>query len=119
MRYQGPPIPLTKLSVVFGDGHRLVKCPINARSTKESATRIVSSGGKVTTGTSSILLTNFDGTSMVVFFLYEPTSLANSSVSFGVEEEVPDPPSLGVIDSYIDLIQINLHHVYFTEVSLY
>ena len=54
----------TQLSVDFGEGQSPVNCPIRARSARERATHIVSSGGRATSGTSSILLTNFGGSLM-------------------------------------------------------
>ena len=65
---------------------------------------MVSFGGKDTIGTSLILLTKFDGALLVFFFLYEATSLAKLTISVGIDEEVLDPPSLGAIGSYVDLI---------------
>ena len=47
-----------------------MNCPIRARSANDRATRIVSSGGRATTGTSSILLTNF-GSSLLLDLLTE------------------------------------------------
>ena len=60
---------------------------------------MVSSGGKATIGTYLIVFTNFDGAPLVVFLLYEATSLANSSFSVGISGGVPDPPSLDIIGS--------------------
>ena len=85
----------------FGDGHRPVNCPINAQSAKESATRMVSSRGKATTGTSSILLSNFNEASLVVFLLYEATSLVKSSFLVGIGGGIPDPPSPYIIGSCV------------------
>ena len=69
---------------------------------------MVSSGGRATTGTSLIHLTNFKGGDpLVTFLLYEETNRVNSSTSVGINEEGPNSPSPGAIGEGIDFAKIN------------
>ena len=69
--------------MVLGEGHSPVNYPINARSASDRETRIVSSGGRATSGTSSIRLTNFGSSLLPKRLAWLVISLSKASNQVG------------------------------------